>query len=175
MTLAPDLVEAELNAGALCCPGCDGRLAPWGVRARAGGPDTRRLTAGEAASRVLRLVRGAARDPAGVAGPTTTRRRRGDRSRAARQDTGGRATARSLPGSSGRRQQSAAGYAPPHSGPRRCTRARHDGLWRSTRPPRRCARLPRRWPARSIRSARRPAPAACSSECAPRRGSSPSR
>jgi uncharacterized protein DUF6431 len=30
MTLAPDLVEAELAAGALCCPGCDGRLAPWG-------------------------------------------------------------------------------------------------------------------------------------------------
>jgi hypothetical protein len=30
MTMEADLVEAELAAGALCCPGCDGRLAPWG-------------------------------------------------------------------------------------------------------------------------------------------------
>jgi hypothetical protein len=31
MTLEPDLMEAELAAGRLCCPGCDGRLAPWGL------------------------------------------------------------------------------------------------------------------------------------------------
>ncbi len=30
MTVDPDVVEADLAAGRLCCPGCDGPLAPWG-------------------------------------------------------------------------------------------------------------------------------------------------
>lgn len=30
MIVESSVVEADLAAGRLCCPGCDGRLAPWG-------------------------------------------------------------------------------------------------------------------------------------------------
>lgn len=44
-------VEAELAAGRLACPGCDGVLAPWGWR---GGAPFEVVTASGGCARVVR-------------------------------------------------------------------------------------------------------------------------
>ena len=132
MTVDPEVVEADLAAGRLCCPGCDGPLVRWGfARER----EVRMLDGvrlGQAAAGVLPRVRDHARAAAGVLGAASARWRGGDRPRCwprpRATGTGG-----SPPGSGARRGRCAAGCARSPAGPRRSAARRGSGRTRSTR------------------------------------------
>ena len=68
MIAEPSVAEADLAAGRLCCPVCDGPLSPWGFARERDGPPARRDTVAPPATGALPALRADARAAAGVGG-----------------------------------------------------------------------------------------------------------